>query len=497
MLAQGFNKRYDAFSWGFPQGGFNIEFNREGYTAIAVSEDCDSTGPNSCFFHASVHLDFLDLQGNRISEKRAWRSLHSSTAGWANCCDTVLGGGYVTGGSSEDTTGFDEVHLIRFDANGDTLWTRVFGDPAGNRYWVGYQVKAIAQNGFILVGSTDQGGSADGFALLTDATGNEVWRRRYGGASPQADGFLSVALGEGDSFFLGGSTYPTDNNGDPWVIHVDGNGEPIWETSWGGPYDDGAGHLTTLLDGNILVANAHGFNEQGTRFKPALTKLDAEDGSILWDRTYGPEVLNTVLFAAKEAANNDLIACGVTYAGPGEHQRGLLLHTTSEGDSLWMRSYYYQDSLVSTGQGRFDDVLPTDDGGFIAAGATYFPAVEPNPPGYSQDTWVVKVDGDGCIVPGCDGVGVSEVATNLLGALSIFPNPAQGNTSIRLALPGSVANAGLQLSISAADGKLVRQESIAGNGEHTLALEGLAAGVYHVHISTASKWLTGGKLVVE
>ena len=110
---------------------------------------------------------------------------------------------------------------------------------------------------------------------------------------------------------------------------------------------------------------------------------------------------------------------------------------------------------------------------------------------------MVKVDGDGCIVPGCNTVGVTEQATNLLGALSIYPNPAQGRTTISLTLPPSVANEQLQLCLVAADGRIVHRQTITGNGQHALALEQLSAGVYHVHISATGKWLTGGKLVLE
>ena len=68
---------------------------------------------------------------------------------------------------------------------------------------------------------------------------------------------------------------------------------------------------------------------------------------------------------------------------------------------------------------------------------------------------------------------------------------------MRLTLPPSVANAPLDLSLVGMDGRMVHQQRLMGNGEHALALYGLSAGVYHVHIATKGKWLTGGKLVVE
>src|SRR5690606_27236541 len=125
----------------------------------------------------------------------------------------------------------------------------------------------------------------------------------------------------------------------------------------------------------------------------------------------------------------DIIACGVSY--DGGQQQGLLLRTTSNGDSLWMHNYAFHDSVIDQGSGRFWDVLPTPDGGFIAAGAAYQPFNAPYPPGYSADAWVVKVDSMGCIVPGCDGLtGITEQFTNLSDAVTLYPNPVHGELHV-------------------------------------------------------------------
>jgi hypothetical protein len=44
---------------------------------------------------------------------------------------------------------------------------------------------------------------------------------------------------------------------------------------------------------------------------------------------------------------------------------------------------------------------------------------------------------------------------------------------------------------------VARQNALAGYGTHTVDLNGLSAGLYHVHVSQGGRWLTGGKLVVE
>ena len=492
---QGFNKRYDAFGWEVEQDGYGIELTANGYTVLSSSADCDSISPEECLFHGSVLLTRIGPDGEQLWEKRSWRPNHSAFAGWANCCDTIPGGGYITGGASEAADGSDEVYLMRFDANGDTLWTKVFGDPTLNRFWIGQQVKRTPDGGFAIVGITDQNGPFNGFVIKTGSDGSELWRRIYSWNPESQGGIGSIALAANGELFSGGTRRNDPGNAEHWVQRLSTNGDVLWQATWGGPWSEGGTQIETLQDGHVFIISARGYAADFALLKPLLAKLDSANGDIIWEQEYGPAALTTTLFAGKETPNGDLIACGVTYVD--FVQRGLLLRTNSEGDSLWMRTYFFQDDVISNGQGRFYDVLPTPDDGFIAAGSAYNPVDAVYPPGYSQDTWVVKVDGDGCIVPGCNTVGVTEQATNLLGALSIFPNPAQGRTTISLTLPPSVANEQLQLCLVAADGRIVHRQTITGNGQHTLALEQLSAGVYHVHISATGKWLTGGKLVLE
>lgn len=503
-FGQGFNKRHDAFANGFAQTGFGVELLPDGFMIISGSDDYDSIAPGTSFFHGSVLLTKIDPSGNTIWEKRSWRPFHSAFAGWSNCCDTIPGGGYVVGGASEDTTGFDEVYLMRFDANGDTLWTRVFGDPNGNSFWIGYQVKRTTDGGFLIMGFTGPEGlmTYSAFAIKTDEQGVEQWRSTYLLPGDLYGSFLCSDLAANGDLFMAGGRWQVISNGDRWVQRTDSLGNTRWSVGWGSAYTDGSVHIQTMADGHVLVASGHAFAAGGDAMRPYLAKLDSTDGSIIWERDFGPTAPNTLFFTSKECPGGDLIAAGVTYAGMGisanNVQKGLLCRTTSAGDSLWMFAYYSVADSLTDGTGRFYDVLPTADGGFIAAGAAYFSASGNNPPGISQDTWVVKVDSMGCVVPGCNSVGITEQATNLLDAISIFPNPASGQATVQLSLPPSVGNGPLQLSLVAMDGRVVMQEALPnGVSAFSFPVSGFASGVYYVHVANEGKWLTGGKLIVE
>lgn len=492
---QTYNKRFDLRENGRFQTCFDIEQWNESYLLVQGSFELDTLGPNLYATYTTIALTRIANSGEKIWDKRMVIPWHATVPGWANCCDSMPGGGVVVGGSRQDTLQNLAVLLVVFDANGDTVFTRDLGIPG--QQWNGFSVKRTQEGGFIIVGQTDATGYLDGFAIKTDALGNEEWRRTYGQSGSITDGMLTIVqLPDGD-YIASGSHYPTNETKRWWLQRLDPTGEVEWSEYYttfpiGGP----AAHLDITADGYVLLASSWQYAEGSLELRPYLAKIDPSDGSVVWENEYGPVAEFHILYAVKEAPNGDLFACGVSEEIGG--MQGVLLRTTSAGDSLWMRRYFYQDSIISQGVGQFYDVLPTPDGGFIATGPVYSQLNQPNPPGYSQDAWVVKVDGYGCLVPGCQLLdGVEEQATNLLDALSIFPNPAHGRATVQLSLPPSVVTSNLELTLVSADGRVVRRERLIGNGVHTLALDALALGLYHAHVTQGGKWLTGGNLVVE
>lgn len=229
-----------------------------------------------------------------------------------------------------------------------------------------------------------------------------------------------------------------------------------------------------------------------------MVKIDP-DGNTIWSHTYGENAFDNTFFAVKEVEPfGDLITCGLSHQENGD-SKGVLLRTNSEGDSLWMRHYFYADSLLDDGEGSFRDVLPTEDGGFIAVGWVNYSASGNNPPQYDHDLWVVKVDSIGCLVPGCDdfSTAITAQVTNLKDALSVAPNPAHGRAVVTVSLPLSMSSSGtLRLRMVSAIGQEVLVVS-AVVGANDLDIGGLASGLYHVHLTSGSTWLSGTKLVVE
>ena len=482
----GFNLRYDLLDSAWSQHPVGIERHPEGYLVFIQTyyEDSDQITPTRA-------LMLINDMGIRIWDRIYPEELTSTYYGWANVADRTGDGGYVIGGTRDTIDRPAFVNLVRFSMDGDTLWTRSWGDDLHE--WSGQQVKQTPDKGYIIAGLTDVTGSVDALAIKTDSLGNEEWLETYGG--PLWDGFVAVDLLPDSGFYFGGDKNITSNNIDFSVYRVDKNGGVLWHKVWGTGYDEPNAHLCSTSDGNCAVSGAIGHADDFSLTRPYIAKLDSADGSILWEHEYGGMAGSTGFFTVKECTNTDLIAAGSDYSVA--YQRGLLLRATTDGDSLWMRTYYYQDTAITEGTGRFWDVIQTDDGGFIACGWALGQAGGNTPPGYSQDTWVVKVDSMGCIVPGCDATGVTEMITNLKDALTVWPNPAREQAQVGIALPPALrGKSTLTLTVVNATGQAVLSTA-AREGNNTVPLGALSAGLYHVHLSAGNTWISGTKLMIE
>lgn len=492
LYGQGFNKRYDLLGEGRAQTSWDIErISDTTYMIFLGTEIYDTIGPGNVFTLDGIGSMRVDSRtGMRLTENRFFLPYHLIYPGINDCCDTLLGG-YISGGTAVDSVDVVQAYIIAYNENGDTLWTHTYGSQGAD--WIGAQAKRTLDNGLLMVGAYNQ----IGFALKTDALGNEQWRRIYPGTSY---GSLSSSLPlPAGGYLLCGLAF-TGLSGKHWVLRVDDEGNQLWEQLWGGPHDNANCSIVLTNDGGVALAGATAYADDYHDMRPYLAKLSLDDGHIIWEREFGDLHYATASYNIRECSNSDLIICGTTSTPVEEAYVGFLLRTATDGDSLWMRTYFSVDSLFDDGECRLYDVLQTSDGGFIATGPGYSSFTLGFPPGSSQDTWVLKVDSLGCVVPGCNGVtGITAQATNLLGALTLYPNPTSYDLTVQLDLPAAAESKGpLQLTVVSMDGRVVQQRQVsAPSATITLDVHELAPGPYAVHISQGNAWLTGGTFVVQ
>ncbi len=194
---------------------------------------------------------------------------------------TTDGGYIVTGSYYISAVLFYNVILIKTDANGNILWTKSFG---GTEDEVGKAIQQTSDGGYIITGYTQSFGvgNVDAYLIKTDANGNLLWSKMIGGVLQDwAESGQQTADG---GYILAGRT---NNFGasfdDIFLVKTDSSGNLLWTKKFGGPGYDEAYSVLQTADGGYMIAGyttSFGFDDV------FLIKTDANGDSLLI-KTFG------------------------------------------------------------------------------------------------------------------------------------------------------------------------------------------------------------------
>jgi len=131
-------------------------------------------------------------------------------------------GGYIITGSTDEGAGWDDVWLTKTGADGVAEWTHTFG---GSETDWGYCVQQTSDEGYVVVGGTWSygAGNEDMWLIKTDANGDTVWTRTFGGAS--GDEAAAVQQTPDGGFVVVGTTHSFGAGPcDVWLLKPDAEG---------------------------------------------------------------------------------------------------------------------------------------------------------------------------------------------------------------------------------------------------------------------------------
>ncbi|MCB0802709.1 MAG: T9SS type A sorting domain-containing protein [Flavobacteriales bacterium] len=326
--------------------------------------------------------------------------------------------------------------LLKFNAIGDTLWTKQFGDTTNFRTF--RQAIPTRDGGFAVVGEYGAVGQrADGWLVKTDSLGNLEWERYYSVSLGTEEALSSVFQTTDGGYILGGRELQFPNqsirNEDPIVIKVDSLGNQQWRYRYDTQFNDANAYVLQTQDGNFVIGASTSYSQNVTggngNSRATLVKLNA-NGTQLWAKQFGFISSNHAFLTVKELPNGDLIAVGRRRHNTAGKIEGLMVKTKANGDSIWVNTYE-NDANGLFNQNYLWDVIQLPDGGFMAAGEVL--GVPPHASA-RQDPWVIRVDSNGCILQNClIGIDDSKGETNKHN-LSIYPNPTNGVVNIETSL---------------------------------------------------------------
>ena len=215
--------------------------------------------------------------------------------------------------------------LIRTDANGNTIWSRTYG--GSDRDW-GLAVRQTSDGGFVLAGDTYSfgGGYFDGWILKTNANGDSLWSKTSGWAFE--DGYTDIQQTSDGGYVMAGFFYPSSGYNDARLMRTDANGNTLWSVTYGypGDTDDAFNWVSQTPDGGFAVAGSVNNTRSGHTGDALLLRTNA-NGAILWAHEFNTGAHEDVFTGGVLCSDGSYALWGYT----GFYDDGWLVKTGPEG----------------------------------------------------------------------------------------------------------------------------------------------------------------------
>lgn len=412
--------------------------------------------------------------------------------------NAIYSGGTMTDG---------DIWLVRTNSTGDTLWTKTYGGPSIDE---GNSIQKTSDGGFILAGARSNNIlTYDAWLLRTDSNGDTIWTKTYGENLAEELASSVIETSDGGFAFTGFRNTQTTFSRDVWLVRTDAAGDTLWTRTFGETGTDlGAAIIQTADNGFIVTGKTRVI---GGEYDLYLIRTD-ENGNTLWTKTFnGPSFPNSV----DDGRDIELMSDGGVAVVGFSDLNTWLLRTDANGDTLWTRRYpgSGSDSFDQTSDGGFvivegirlirtngdgdllwskiidgfaNSVKQTSDGGYIVAGYDFLSATK-------DDLWLAKFDG-----------GTTSSTENSAEKPEEFflyqnyPNPFNPSTKISWQSPVSSHQTIKVYDILGNEvATLVDEYRVAGNYEINFIANYLSSGIYFYKLQAGSFFETKKMILIK
>jgi len=357
-----------------------------------------------------AYLVRTDSAGNEL-----W---HSTIGGpmdeWIESACETADGGYVLTGTAYSYDPYwasNDVYLAKADANGNEVWHKIIRcdpDSSGTQEWA-YSVKETSDGGYIIAGfrnNYDQDTLTQAYLVKTDASGNKLWDKLFGGSEP--DWANSVAQTSDGGYILTGGTESFGAGlRDVYLIKTDADGNETWSKTFGGEgYDEGYSVCETS-DGGYIIA---GFINSLDIY---LIKTEAS-GNEVWSKTFGGTDYETA-YSVQQTSDGGYMVAGVTASYGAGVDDVYLIKTDANGSEVWSKTFGGPNDDIGY------SVQQASDGRYIVAGETQSYGTG------SSAVYLIKIKPEGSGIE-------EEITTGLFSLSPADPNPFTTKTTIRYEL---------------------------------------------------------------
>ncbi|TKJ43624.1 hypothetical protein CEE36_02780 [candidate division TA06 bacterium B3_TA06] len=259
-----------------------------------------------------------------------WRTYGGAENDVGRCVRQTPDGGYIVLGHTYSFQG-GPMWLLKLDPNGDTVWTRLYNGSAENIY-------LTSDGGYLIAG-----GKNDNLWLLKlKENGDTSWTRTYGKDSLLDYGIAAFETEDGGYMLFGRTESFATNEWDEdvWMLRTDAKGDTLWTKIYGGEEDDilRCVHPTHQKGkGYIMLVTAYSY--MGDQLVKVDTAGEVQSEGEVWVG------LHTVYM--NDVVNGYLVTCWVHPSGGEYNISDIYLAKTEFGslelyewDVSWGSEYY-------------------------------------------------------------------------------------------------------------------------------------------------------------
>jgi uncharacterized delta-60 repeat protein len=273
-----------------------------------------------------------DPNGNEV-----WESHYNGPSnGYDIARDIALDGSgniYVTG-SSYDANNWDDYLTIKYNSDGNELWTARYNGPANQGDYA--CAIAVSSAGYVYVTGYSTGSSTglDYATIKYNSSGAEQWSKRYTNSSSTYDDMAyAIAVdGSGNAYVTGGSTGSTTDFDYATIKYSNTYGNQLWERRYAssGSVYDCARAITIDSSDNVYVTGQGDFNYVTIKYNSG--------GSPQWTKIGGTPVGFDAANAIAVDSSGNVYVTGQSESSPYNYDYETVKYS-SDGNQLWVMGY--------------------------------------------------------------------------------------------------------------------------------------------------------------
>ena len=304
--------------------------------------------------------------------------------------------------------GYD-MYINKTDASGNIIWTKTYG---GANWDFAYSIRQTSDGGYIVAGGTTSygNGNEDMYLVKLNASGDTTWTKTFGGTDDEEA--KSVKQTKDGGYILTGFTKSFgDNTGDIYTIKTNSKGELLWAYQYKGSKEDFSFDIIESASGKYIIVGKTKSNNTGD-FDGVKIDISLSGSFISMDYWGGPK--EDGIHAITESPGGRLAIGGYTYSY-GIGAADFLLYLINPFNSA---TYGKQETE------KIFSINKTKDGGYIICGTS-------NSLSTFEHIYLVKTDSNGI-----SSGKIVNVVTGMLNhskfsnKFTIYPNP--GNDKITI-----------------------------------------------------------------